>query len=478
MQAYFESVPHDESCDYCTGRRPIVPLPNPVDAIYCISLQEQPYRTAEATAQFHQVGLCPHVTFYRPARGKNAERAIWASHQAVASHALAHDRDCVLILEDDVLFLQPWKKLAPRIEGAMAALPQGWMGFYLGHLPFQAYFVKRNILRIRSTSSHAYIASPGFLTWLGNTEPFSPVVATSRWIGVSIDSAMANLPGMYALFPMAARQRFLGDYRVNARLDLDGKLRSWRDVDRWRYYFTFRGALLLQWLAVLLSPFHRLTLESNRQRTEASATRTARLIRASGLFDDEYYLQRRPDVAMREANPLRHYLTYGVRENAWPCPLFDPHYYARQSPDLGGRNPLEHFIRIGAEWGRNPHPLFDIHFYKAHYAELIPRGRNPLTHFLGVGGFSGCNPHPLFDCEWYLAQYPGLRDSRRSPLVHYIAKGWRQSASPHPEFDGELYLKHNPDVKAAGVNPLVHFVRWGRSEGRMQPRPMSRLKAT
>lgn len=103
------------------------------------------------------------------------------------------------------------------------------------------------------------------LVWLADTEPLSPEVAISRWIGVSIDSQMANLPGVYALFPMAARQRFLGDYRVNARFDPTGKRRSWHDVDRWRYYFAFRGAPLLHWLAVLLSPLHRLTLEANRQ---------------------------------------------------------------------------------------------------------------------------------------------------------------------------------------------------------------------
>ena len=471
MQSYFESVAQDSSCAYCTDSRSVTPLPKPLDAVYCISLQEQPQRTHQAILHFHRIGLCRHVTLYRPTRGKNGERAIWQSHQAVARHALALGRKCVLILEDDVFFRRTWSRLARTVERAVAGLPSDWRCFYLGHLPFQAYFIRPNVLRVRSTSSHAYIAGPRHMAWLVDTEPLSPEVATSSWIGVSIDSAMANLPGMYALFPMAARQRFIGDYRVNARLDVQERPRSWRDVDRWRYLFAFRGALFLQWLAALLSPLHWRTLDANCQSTEPSLARTAQLIRGSELFDEEYYLRRRPDVAAQEANPLRHYLYYGAKEGTSPCPLFDPHYYVSQSPDLGDDNPLVHFISIGAAYGRKPHPLFDTGFYLCRYAQMIPKGVNPLAHFLNEGGSAGCDPHPLFDSKGYLTQYPHLRQRRQNPLVHYLAEGWRAGAIPHPQFNGELYLQRNPDVKAAGVNPLEHFVRYGQVEGRAQPIP-------
>ena len=345
------------SCAYCTGRRSVTPLPKPVDAIYCISLQEQPHRALQAIAHFHHVGLCRHVILYRPVRGKNGERAIWASHRALAQDALAKGRRCTLMLEDDVLFRQPWSKLAPRIERAITALPSDWLGFYVGHVPFQAYFVRPDILRVRSACAHAYIASPRLLAWLAETEPLSAVVSTWRRIGGSIDGAMANLPSMYALFPMAVLQRFLGDYRVDLRVDSQGRPRSWRDTDRWRYHFIFRGALLMEGLAVMLSPYHRFTLERLREESTSLTTRSAQLIQASGLFDADYYLQCRPDVGAREVNPLWHYLYYGAAEGAWPSPLFDPKYYAAQCPDLGQENPLVHFIRVGAADGRKPHPL-------------------------------------------------------------------------------------------------------------------------
>ncbi len=267
MLPYFESVAHDECCDYCTGRRLGSPLPYPIDAIYCISLQEQPHRTREAEAHFHRVGMCRHVTLYRPRRGENGERAIWESHQALARHALANGRSHALMLEDDVFFRQPWEQLAPRIGRAITTLPSDWWCFYLGHVPLQAHFVRSNILRVRSGCAHAYVASPRLLAWLADTEPLSADVATWRRIAGSIDGAMVNLPGMYALFPMVARQRFLGDYRVDARVDETGRPRSWRDGDRWRYYFLFRGAWVAEALAVILSPFHHFTLE--RYRREA-----------------------------------------------------------------------------------------------------------------------------------------------------------------------------------------------------------------
>jgi GR25 family glycosyltransferase involved in LPS biosynthesis len=471
MQAYFEPVPHDDSCAYCSGRRVTAPLPAPLAAVYCISLQEQPHRTAAAAAHLHHRGLCRHVTLYRPARGRNSTRAIWESHRALARHALANGREHVLILEDDVFFRDPWAALAPRIGSALARLPDDWSVLYLGHVPLQAYFVRPGLLRVRSFTTHAYLAGPRMLRWLVDNGPSSPDVVPLPFAGYGIDAAMANLPGMYAMFPMAARQRFLGDRRIDPRLDHTGRLRSWRDRDRWRDWLLFRGAYAAEAAAAALSPFHRLTLERYRARCQASTAEQARLIRGAGLFDDAFYERYRPDVAERVFNALWHYLLDGARERVWPCPLFDPNYYAAQSPDLGRENPLVHFIRVGSALRRNPHPLFDTAFYMARYAAEIPSGANPLGHFLATGGVAGFDPHPLFDTAWYLSRHPQLRQRRQNPLVHYLTEGWRAGAAPHPQFDGELYLQSHADVKAAGVNPLEHFVRYGRAEGRPQPIP-------
>jgi hypothetical protein len=181
--AYFEALARDEWCDYCVGRRYAATLAPDLAAIYCISLQEQPHRTAQAAAQFHALGLCRDVLFYRPVRGCDTDRAIWDSHRAVAADAIAKGFARILVLEDDVLFTRPRETLVRRITAALCALPPTWWGLYLGHVPIQAYFLRPNLLRVRSGCTHAYIANAPLLAWLASTAPMSPQAPMWHWIG-------------------------------------------------------------------------------------------------------------------------------------------------------------------------------------------------------------------------------------------------------------------------------------------------------
>jgi len=268
--AYFAPVPRDEHCAYCNGERRAATLAPDVQAIYCISLQEQSHRAAQAAAHLHATGLCRQVTFFRPRRGHHASYAIWESHCLVAQDAVRKGFDRVIVLEDDVFFYRAWDTNVPRIKLAMDSMPAGWWGLYLGHVPIQAYFVRGGLLRARSGCTHAYLANRPLLNWLATTTPMGADVPIWPLIGQSIDSAMSSLPELYALFPMIARQRFLGDYRVDRCLDEHGRRRAVTDVDRWRYLFIFRGARFAEGAAVILSPIHWLTLEWWRRRVERS----------------------------------------------------------------------------------------------------------------------------------------------------------------------------------------------------------------
>jgi glycosyl transferase, family 25 len=273
-EAYFEPVPRAEGCRFCRGLPSGLSLSPAVEAIYCISLQEQPHRTNEAAAHFHALGLCRDVLFYRAVRGRYANRAIWESHRAVAQHALRNGYCRVLVLEDDVFFTQPPEQVIPRVNAAIAALPMNWWALYLGHLPIQAFFVRPDILRVRSGCTHAYVANQPLLNWLAATPPMAAEAPVWRWIGQSIDAAMSSLPQMYALFPMVAVQRFLGDYRVDTRIDDHGRRRAFTDVDRWRYIFIFaKGARFAEAMAVLLSPVHWLILEWSRRHVDKAVRR-------------------------------------------------------------------------------------------------------------------------------------------------------------------------------------------------------------
>lgn len=273
--AYFAALPREETCGYCAGRRRAAPLAPDLDAIYCISLQEQPHRTAEAAAQFHALGLCRDVLFYRPVRERDVDRAIWDSHRAVAQDAVGKGFARILVLEDDVLFTRPRETIARRIAAALRALPSTWWGLYLGHVPIQAYFLRPNLLRARSGCTHAYVANAPLIAWLAATPPKSPQAPMWHWIGQSIDAAMSSLPEMYAVFPMIAVQRYLGEPGAT-RFDGGRHQSAFLDVARWRFFFIYgAGTRFAEAAAVLFSPVHWLTLEWACRRVDRVARRTA-----------------------------------------------------------------------------------------------------------------------------------------------------------------------------------------------------------
>jgi hypothetical protein len=210
-QPVYHECPADASCPYCTEAPAAAGALDWsfLDAAYCISLKTRDDRVAQAAAEFHRVGLCRRVTFYRPDKHPtNGFIGSWMSHREVAIHALERGCGRTLICEDDVLFTRRIRPATLRaIKRALRALPSDWTLFFLGHWPLAAYFVRHNVLRTSSACSHSYIASPRLLRWLRDHPWGAPGVQFSRIAGKGVDSAYAKLPGAYALFPMLAIQR-------------------------------------------------------------------------------------------------------------------------------------------------------------------------------------------------------------------------------------------------------------------------------
>jgi hypothetical protein len=224
----FHPCPPDPSCPYCNGS--IAPAQaldwSFLDGVYCISLKSREDRALTVAAQFHKVGLCRQLLFYRPLRypGRGYIGS-WESHRAVAEHARERGCETTLIFEDDVQFV---RRLSPRsvraIGRAIERLPPDWMIFFLGHWPLWAYFVRPNVLRTSSGCAHACIVSPRLLRWLHEHPWGTPGIEKRRLIGKALDSAYAMLPGTYALFPMIATQsisrsdNFAVSHKKNTRL--------------------------------------------------------------------------------------------------------------------------------------------------------------------------------------------------------------------------------------------------------------------
>ena len=66
--ATFHACPSDPACPYCNGTiEPQRALDwSFLDSVYCISLKSREDRARSAAAEFHRVGLCRQVMFYRP----------------------------------------------------------------------------------------------------------------------------------------------------------------------------------------------------------------------------------------------------------------------------------------------------------------------------------------------------------------------------------------------------------------------------
>lgn len=82
--------------------------------------------------------------------------------------------------------------------------------------------------------------------------------------------------------------------------------------------------------------------------------RASRLMKKSGMFGRDYYLEQNPELQETGSDPIDHYLREGVREGRNPNPLFDTVFYLHNNPDVAedGVNPLVHYIKYGQAEGR------------------------------------------------------------------------------------------------------------------------------
>jgi glycosyltransferase involved in cell wall biosynthesis len=104
------------------------------------------------------------------------------------------------------------------------------------------------------------------------------------------------------------------------------------------------------------------------------------VIRASPLFDAEWYQETYPDVKALGMDPAEHYLWLGARLDRRPSPAFDSVEYLRINPDVAesGYNPLIHYERWGKKEARpgglaaDPDGLPDIHCSTFHARRPYP----------------------------------------------------------------------------------------------------------
>ena len=105
----------------------------------------------------------------------------------------------------------------------------------------------------------------------------------------------------------------------------------------------------------------------------------------------------------------------------------DPVWYRARYRDVevSGANPLRHFIDYGMHEQRDPNAWFDGPWYVRQYPDAAAADAHPLLHYLIEGAARGHDPHPRFNAAWYVAQHP---ESAGNPMLFHLrigaARGW------------------------------------------------------
>jgi len=228
--------------------------------------------------------------------------------------------------------------------------------------------------------------------------------------------------------------------------------RSWRMTRPFRYLTEFARS-------------HRLNGHRGIGRTTSAMSADAKKNYSNAMeltieklkedFDERYYLQRYPDVAAANIDPIAHYIEFGSAELRDPSPSFNTKYYLAANPDVkaSGMNPLLHFVIAGRSEGRITRPPSD-------QGEIL----NACPYTIDQLKLE-------FNVPYYLQHYPDVANANLDPIAHYLEFGAAELRDPSHNFCTKYYLETNPDVKSAGINPFLHYVLNGRSEGRSGVHP-------
>ncbi|MEM1724774.1 MAG: glycosyltransferase, partial [Thermoplasmata archaeon] len=103
------------------------------------------------------------------------------------------------------------------------------------------------------------------------------------------------------------------------------------------------------------------------------------IIKESGLFDEDYYLENNPDVKEAGIDPLYHFIVAGWKEGRNPSRKFNTNLYKSVNQDVKDINPLLHYILHGAKECRALKPFSkDEHIYNV--SNLVGISSGKLTN--------------------------------------------------------------------------------------------------
>jgi lipopolysaccharide biosynthesis protein len=211
----------------------------------------------------------------------------------------------------------------------------------------------------------------------------------------------------------------------------------------------------------------------------------ARRIRASTLFDADYYLGAHPDVRDAGLDPATHYVIHGWKEHRNPSAAFDTAGYLAANPDVAvaGLNPLVHYLKHGQKEGR-----------VLESEKVSP----PMAHIEIPEQITGMNvrfPAGLQMSSAHIAEAPCVNgDAGFRTVAFYLPQfhpapandlawgegftEWRNVTRAQQEFTGhfqprlpanygfydlrleEIQVRQARDAKAAGIAAFCYYYYW------------------
>lgn len=149
------------------------------------------------------------------------------------------------------------------------------------------------------------------------------------------------------------------------------------------------------------------------------------LIKNSGYFDTEFYIDEYPNILDFKLDPIVHYMFLGSRCNYKPNKFF-----------------------VGEKRNRKSIPLLD--FLSSKYDNDITDEDEENHDIIEMSD--------LFDNDYYLNNYPDSKDYSYDSIYHYLKIGFKKGYNPSKNFDNDWYLEVYPDVKKSCQNPLINYL--------------------
>jgi hypothetical protein len=200
-------------------------------------------------------------------------------------------------------------------------------------------------------------------------------------------------------------------------------------------------------------------------------TRNLNFLRASGLFDEFWYLSNNPDVAQAKVDPLRHYLQYGGFEGRDPSPDFSSSKYLEDyvHVEKSGQNPLLHFVKHGKSKGykirpsqRNNIKLLQAKLDLINYAFSTFE----INSFADLGGVWGVEAgYTFYTLDTFDLASAVLVDTHPTERVKERINKYPQLRFVHGNFGNESVVKSVGPVDAVFLfDVLLHQVdpNWDR----------------